>query len=431
MSTSLIEWLYIDDSADSSKQGALIMFPRMINRWNVAALMVSKWESHKVVIVTNYSNEFMKSSVDISGTKWTDLELIPFPLVSYSDIDGIRKYLNNTEIDIIIFDDARMLATIMPALDFSTINAKIIVLSTWGDTMTQLDTVTSKLPELKLASLNLLKDNTDISWQTAKVKLSDRQIVYYDLVRSYELKADSKISYPLTRMLTLYSYPDNIMKDTLVVKTICETDQISIPDKLESPNTWLKLKYLKSLADDGPKLLSIIDGVIAEWPSKQLIITRFNNRYGVDLIKSFFQLMIRNKLCPYDISEIFSSSCTDDYETSLNYLHKFNNSNSGVMITNISPFIPLKDVAVIHLADTYSFLTLSAILDRCHKRHLSKDHSLVVYSHIATHPQEKSSDEALHELFTKSLADADKLYYGLITSASSIVFDSQIGLVVK
>jgi hypothetical protein len=249
MSITLIDWLYTDDSVITSgqsninmsnnfeKQGALIIFPRMLDRWNVASLIVSKWEDYKVVIVTDYPNEFMETIYDndLSGTKqiqWTDLELIPFPLIKYSDLDSINRALKNTEIDIILFDDARMLATISPALQFndfssqthSIIQPKILVLSTWGDTLQQLDIVTSKLPGLRLLVLDIINDIANVEWKTARVSLSPRQLKYYDQVRIREIKdiSEHSISYPITRMLTLYAYPDKIMMDTLVHKSICE-----------------------------------------------------------------------------------------------------------------------------------------------------------------------------------------------------------------
>lgn len=450
MSTTLIDWLYTDDPNGSSKQGALIMFPRMIDRWNVSSLIVSKWEGYKVVIITDHPNEFMETTTDIAGTKWTDLELIQFPLTSYSDLDVIRRYLKNTEIDIILFDDARMLATIVPALDFTIVQPKILVLSTWGDTSKQLDIVTSKLPELKLLSLDFINDTAAISWKVSRVPLSERQLRYYDQVRVNEIKdTNSKIQYPLSRMITLYAYPDKIMADTLVVKNICETDQTTYPDTLGLTNSWigdplwiptssvsrswLSKAYIASLCNDGAKLSSVMDGIISHWPFKQVIITRFNHRYGVDLIKSFLQLMIQDKKSPYEMNEIFSVSCTDEYERAINTYHKFNGSASGVLVTNIVPLVPLKGVSVIHMSDSYSFLTLKAVLDKCHKRYLSKHQQkdLIVYSYIASHPREKSSDEALYETFAADVRNADRIYSGLIGASSHIVFNPKMGLMVK
>ena len=121
LTPSLIDWLYLNE-----KQDALIIYPRMIDKWNVASLIVSEWEGYNVFIVTDHPTEFMNTFYNIKTTPWTNLELVPFPLIKYSDISHINLLFLNTEIDIILFDDARMLATISSSLDFSSINAKII-----------------------------------------------------------------------------------------------------------------------------------------------------------------------------------------------------------------------------------------------------------------------------------------------------------------
>lgn len=324
MSTSLIDWLYTNDSNGAFKQGALIIFPRMIDRWNVASLLVLKWEGYKVVIVTDHANEFASTMTDTLGTVWTDLELIPFPLISYSNLDEINRYLHNTEIDVILFDDARMLATISAAIDFTNIQPKVIVLTTWGDTLKQLDIVTSRLPDLKLLSFDVISDTIGIQWKVTRSPLSNRQLKYYDMTREKELKVESQIPksseatsglfnlpYPLTKMLTLYAYPDNIMAETISHNHICESDTSTHPDKLGMAGSWLTKAYIDKLCDDGPKLSTILDGVIANWPLKQIVITRFNHRYGVDLITSFLKLLAQEKKNPYELSEIFSISCTD------------------------------------------------------------------------------------------------------------------------
>lgn len=467
MATTLIDWLYTDDFttelstvksisypftttnimsrstvpnapidniiSNSSKGGALIVFPRMLDRWNVASLIVSKWEDYKIVIVTDHPNEFMNTTMDISGARWTDLELIPFPLLKYSDLSEINRALQNTEVDIVVFDDARMLATIAPALDVSKVYPKIIVLTTWGDSMQHLDIVTAKFPEIKLLTLDMINDTVNIEWQLARVQMSDRQLRYYDQIRAREISesSDHVINYPITRMVTLYAYPDNIMTDTISHKYICETDQSTLPDQLIK-STWLNSSYIETLPDNGPKLLSVLDGIISNWPAKQVILTRFNHRYGVDLITSFLQLMNKSKKSPYELNEIFHTSCTDEYETSLNTFHKFNNIESGILITNIIPLIPLQNVSIVHIVDSYSFLNLNTVLDRIHKRYLNKERKdIIVYSHIATHPSEKSSDEALYEKLVSNINEANRLYSGLISMSSRILFDPNLGLIVK
>lgn len=434
MATTLIDWLYIDDK---TKQGALVLFPRMIDRWNVSAIITSRWENYNVVVVTDHGTEFMETisnTPDLNGNiaEWTDRELIPFLLINYSDFQGINRALHNTEIDIILFDDTRMLATISPKLNFNSVAPKIIVLTSWGDTFDQLNIVTASLPYLRLLTLDLLSDVSDINWKLVSVSMSQHQLKYYDQIKSREDIEKSIIPYPMTRMLTLYTYPEQIMADTLAHRSICETNQTIMPDNINMKDSWLNSGFIDRLHEDGPKLEAVLDGVISNWPSKQLIITRFNHRYGVDLIVSFLQLMNINMKNPYELDEIIHTACTDDYEFSINKFHKFNNLKSAILITNIIPLIPLKDISAIHVVDSYSFLNIKMVLDRCHKRYLNKSATdLTIYSYIATHPTYKSADQSLQDSFMLNVKDAHRIYTGLISQAGHIVFNPETGLVVQ
>lgn len=428
-----MEWLYIDNTndADDIKQGALITFPSMINRWNVTSLIVSKWENYKVVIVTDHPNEFVEVTADISEqSAWTDKELIPFPLLKYSDLDDINTALQNTEVDIIIFDSARMISIIAPALNSkvtSIFQPKIIVLTTWGETVSQLNIVTTIFPDLRLLTLDIVSDLPIIQWNIVQVQMSNRQLLYYNSIRTHELQDTSHIlPYPLTRMVTLYTYPDTIMKETLTHKYVCQMNQTSSPDDISEPDSWIEGSYLSTLSNDGPKLLSLLDGIIAHWPAKQIVTTRFNHRYGVDLITSFLQLTCMGKTNPYDLTEIFHISCTDDYETSINTLHKFNNTKSGILVTNINPYIILKDISIIHISDSYSYQGIQTLLDR-----LCKRSNISIYSYCALHPSEQSSDDALYQDLLTHIIEADRIYSGLASMGTKLSFDPVQGLIIR
>lgn len=431
-SLPLIDWLYAEEINNiNSKQGALIIFPRTINRWNISSSIVTNWEKYNVIIVTDYPNEFISTTEDsnlLPFEKWSELELVQFTLLKYSDLLDINRSLHNTEIDIILFDDARMLSMISTVLDFTNINPKIIVLSTWGDTMEQLGIVTEKLPGLRLLTFNIINDITDIQWLTISVKMSDRQLKFYKQGRELELEArpHSYITpYSITRRLTIYAYPDNIMNDqNIIYKPICESES-NFNEKLQ-----ISLKLVNDLENDGAKLASILDGIVSHWPAKQIIISRFNHLFGTDLIKSFLEFQINSKLNPYDMSEVYYTSCTSHYDDNLNNLNKFSDSKSGVLITNIVPLISLKNIEIIHIADSYSFKTIKMVIDKCHKRYLNNI-GIKIYSHVATtNGEEPSSDSSLHDIFTQHIVEANNIYSGLITSGDKIVYNPVDGLIV-
>jgi hypothetical protein len=443
----LLDWLYTIDNKNQPKQGALIVFPQMIDRWNIASMIVSSWDRYRVVVITDQPDDFMQTIIDTSSnlnsdyqSDWKHIDTIPFRLIKYSQLDEINKALHNTEVDIILFDDARMLATISPGLIYDDIKPQLIVLTSWGDTKSQLDLITSYLPNLSLLSINLISDTSSVEWKKIVVPMTARQFYYYSEVRYRELRHSQEsntfqLPYSTSRMLTLYTYPESIMADTLAHRSICETDQTTYPDQLNN-QTWLNPDVLRTLEEDGPKLSALIDGIISHWPLKQIVLTRFNHRYGVDLITSMVQLLTDAQQNPYELDEIYHISCTDNYEDTINRLHKFNQATSGILITNIVPLIPLHDVSVIHVADSYSFPTLMTLIDRCHKRYLNQNQqNLVIYSYLASIPpvefiESESADQFLYNKLIEDLSATNQVYTGLIRNSRRIVYDSEHGLLV-
>lgn len=460
---SLLDWLY---TGPETKSGALILFPRMIDRWNVAATIVSKWDRFRITVVTDYPDDFIhtinsssSSSLTTStpaqsggsqagyspATNWKHLDTSPFQLLKYSQLEEISRALHNSEVDLVLFDDARMLATIAPGLALNIIRPRILVLTSWGDTQPQLDSVTSRFPGLELLALNLISDSADIEWERINIPMSERQFYYYSVVRYQEIDRESnnnlnspsipKIPYPKSRMLTLYTYPESIMEDTLQHQSICETDQTSTPDTLIG-QTWLNSEYLQRIEEDGPKLASILDGTISQWPAKQIILTRFNHRYGVDLIQSFFQLLTEAGHNPYELDEIYTTSCTHAYDDNITALHRFNQATTGILITNLTPLIPLYQISVIHIADSYAFPTIIGTIDRCHKRYLQPGQHLKICSHVATlgtheFVEAQSADQALADHLDQQRTQADRLFEGLLTQSLAIVYDPSNELIVK
>lgn len=432
MVISLLDWIYSSNDIN----GAFILYPHTLNRWNVSSFIISKWDNYKIVVVTDYPDEFYKIFTELDNTHWMDLELIRFSLVKYSNIDEINNLLHNSEVDLILFDDARMLSLISPLLSFNDIETKILILTTWGDSPDHINLITNTVTHLYLLSFNFPSINSlNLKFHIYSSTLSSSQLSFYNKIKDYESKLHRQtISYPITRMITLYSYPssiqDSIINDLNNDLNICSSDNLSITDNLTS-DTWLNKDFINSLPDDGPKLLSVIDSVISHWPSKQIIITRFNHRFGVDLIFSFFQLFTQNLKNPYDSHNIYKISCSDDYNVTLSKLHQFNENNSSILITNIVPLIPLDDISYIHIVDTYSFPTINSLLDHTYKHSLSHDKNikdLNINLHIATHPVIQSSDVSLVNSLLTSVDNYNQLFLTLTNNSYKLSFSPELGL---
>jgi len=204
-------------------------------------------------------------------------------------------------------------------LDTSNVAPKILILSTWGDSFHQLEVATAIFQGLYFLSMNIIKDTSNVEWKTLRIPMSSRQCQYYSQIRARE--DTSNIPYPMSQMVTLYAYPDNIMKDTLSHRMICETDVTTYSDvwskRNDNSSTWITPEALTTIEEHGPKLAAILDGIISNWPLKQVVMTRFNHRYGVDLVVSFLKLLEANGKNPYNEYNIYHVSCTNDYDDNL------------------------------------------------------------------------------------------------------------------
>lgn len=335
--------------------GAVISFPPSLNRIDIINLLLSELTTDdKTIIVVDTSNI-------------------------------ILSHINNA--DIVIFSDIAMsslLSSIQPY--------KIIFLSTWGDTLRHLVNITDRFPNLPLLKLDIPSDPLKITWIETRIPLSNRQLFYYNKVRTEEMNAPPSnrvVPYPVTRMLTLYTYPDHIMRKTLT-QGCYSTKSLFTPTSLDE------------LRSNGPKLANILDEVVNNRSCKQIIITRFNRYYGVELIRQFLELIV-------DKSEIYSTSCSDS--NICNTLTKFNEARTGILVTNIIPLIPING-DIIHIVDSYSFLTLRGFL----RQIINND--ICVYSYIATHPDELSADEILYNNLVGYVNEVNKIYSILINTAT-------------
>jgi hypothetical protein len=284
MAVTLIDWIY-----DGPGIGALIVFPPMLNRWNVAAMIVEPWKMYQIVVITDSIAEFESATAHVSEHQ--------FILHTFSDLLAINQLLQNPAVDLILFDDAKMLSIILEGLDVEgegprNYLGKIFVLTTWGDMSSQLEIVTRKLPSLHLLTLDFINDTAAVEWHQIVTPMSPYQYGFYTHLRQYETSNPSTLSYPLTRMATLYTYPAEIADDIIKHQRICQTDQTIFPDADAPGQTrWMHAGYLDLLEENGAKLGAVLDGIVAQWPHKQVVLTRFNHRYGVDLITSFLDLL--------------------------------------------------------------------------------------------------------------------------------------------
>lgn len=333
----------------------LIVFPYMIDR----KVIIQKIISSPMTIITD----------DCENT---------FPnilFVKYSDIDTIRRSLNQHSI--IIFDNARMFSIILPILDIKNISCKIFILTTWGDLNPQ--TLLNLFPNLWRYLIP--SPSYKIEWLYIKVPLSPKQLEHYSYIKSLENESNVKnISYPMTRKITLYL--DN--KSQLCNSTnLCP---IISKDDFE----------LNSIQSNSPKLYNLYQNIDSYRSVKQIVLTQYHIEVLSNVLQSFDPIVV--------------SSLNNENDVK-NKLDLFNQEESSILLTNITPYISLKNVSIIHIVDNYAFPSIVALLNKCYKQNLK------IYIYVGTIKDEISSDEALFNDLINNIYYAHNTYDHLIESS--------------
>lgn len=404
MSVQFINWLY---SLEPPSQSSVIIFPRIFNRWNIITILVSEMDKYNIVIVSNYIEKFK----EIQDTNWKDLELTRFPLISYNNIEQLNQFMNNPDIDFIIIDDVNEFSLISSRIT-SNVETKVVFLSTFGDDINNIIMLNNKYKNLSLLLFNVSNDKY-FDWKIINVDMSPKQQYYYDRLTNVEIEKNIK-DHQLTSKVSLYIYPVNILSNTLIKNN--SKDVI-----LDS--TWMNCETINNLNTDGNKLLALLDSIVSNWPSKQIVISNFSEYYGVDLIVSFLKLLIKDKQNPYESSEILSMTDKNNKEDIFDTQNKYNMLKTGVLVTNIVPTIPLDGTTVVHIPDSYNFILFRDILDHINRSNTDK---LMIYIYLAN----KSVDTILYQHFEEELRKAMKAFTGLKSLAKSIAFNDNLGLVI-
>lgn len=366
MNRTLVDWLYTTEKGLGQRPGALITYPKTLNSSNILTLLCQTNQSHMVAVV---SNSHQDAEINLN----------------YTNLDDISSTISNSEVDIIIFDSIRLLSTIISDLTIKPSRCKIIVLYTWGDTESDLTHIFSHLPDLRLLNLHIIAKPYILTIDTIAVALLPVHL--------------NSLDHQCNRPSTLYMYPHHIKHN------ICQASELSMSDNYLAADTWLTENMLLSLNERGPKLVSIIDSVIANYPAKQIIYTINHNRSGIDLISSILTIMADKRQSPYTNIYQVSSLSEEITET----LNMYESASESLLITNITPYINLATPTIVHVIDDYQVGRVLTLLDRC--RSVDK-----LYVHVASNTVEVDQAQKL----LQSLEEIDILWNGLETQGLSL-----------
>jgi len=200
--------------------------------------------------------------------------------------------------------------------------------------------------------------------KSLNTSINSKGIVIFDDVSAASIFSLLNLEKPRARIIILSGWGDDLENLDTITKTLPRMDLFSL-SLVEDVN----IKWEFSQTDNLP-LQSISDGVIGNWPVKQVVITDSN----LDKILSMFEKLSKDKKNPYEPEEIISiSSTTQEIDLKL---ETYNSLSNGILITNPEILITkssilLKDVSVIHLFGTYSIDNLKMLLEKCYNKNLT------------------------------------------------------------
>lgn len=127
-------WTYTSD-IDDPNCGSLILYDPNIKLPQIMSLLSNSFKTNIVVLVT--------ATPEI----YSHLNIFTY---TYFDIFNIKSLLVNYNIELIIFDSVTNLSSLTSSCNFDNVYCKIIILSTWGDEITDLQFILEHIPNLKL-----------------------------------------------------------------------------------------------------------------------------------------------------------------------------------------------------------------------------------------------------------------------------------------
>lgn len=224
----------------NTEKGTLLIYSPNYYSWNIIATIVSRWDKYNIIIVTTHPNEF---TTTILPDKWIDRELVPFTLISY---DEINKYINNSEVDIFIFDK-------IPNINLNNINNKVIILTTWGDDYNNIS-----LSGLKLLSFNLPFETKIVSITNDPYNnLLDNIIANYPQKQFILTSNTDEIKYLTYLQIANGQNPYN--PDDLIITNTIMNDSETKYDIIHIFNNYPLINIVQLMQSNYPKIIYIYD----------------------------------------------------------------------------------------------------------------------------------------------------------------------------
>jgi hypothetical protein len=343
---------------------------------------------------------------------------------NYSNADSLLRLKN----DLIIIDNLEDAKTLQDNNKFDFItqllknNNNVIILTTFGLTQKDLNNFTNIFTSTTVFWASFVDKPFILKRIVHKTKMTSRQENLYDIIRDEEIKDNSNdTNFKYSQRICNIDLPDTISH-------LIDTDDE--PSVNEMMNQFINSSNnnsfdFKTFLQDAPKIKDLIEKIKQFSNEKQVIYTRYNKHYGVQMLKILFE---------YLEYKVFSSISTMTKQQHLQEIENFNNEeNPCIYITSFTftHNYNLYNITQLHLLNSDSHV-LHSLLDIMFKYRLyvDKKYKLTVHSYICENNNNNlNADSITFKNFVESQKTLITLWETVSQKATSLFINSEDGLI--
>lgn len=378
----------------SDKPGALMIYPPSLD----ISFVLSDFHSNQRLSLQDKKPLFMVSPhVNLPSL---------LPRVSYESLSP--TLLDKT---ILFVDDISLFlltAFSLPPNSFPpSLSSTILFFVTLGISEQQLSQLSTILPGLPHIYLSYLPNRIQLGYALILTHMTPTQSQTFDLERQNELYfANSSLPHQYAANTYLKSMK---IGNYLYPFPSTSVDTTFPPDDVKNNGGWVTPDSPLS-----PKIARLLQ-LVKETPGRHVIYSRYNERYGVQLLSAFLTL--------HDIPHILFLN--DD----ITMLHRFNQENYKVLLLNAAPPLPIWNVSSIHFLEGYTLDTFNSLLSNIFRdnNYPRGKHLIVIYSHIASKADGNNAADISYYLpFAQKIEALAQTYTTLVVNSRFLTSNNHL-----
>lgn len=219
-----------------------------------------------------------------------------------------------------------------------------------------------------------------------------------------------------TKQVGNFVYPEDIQR---VLDLPRERRVEAAPDQ-PAPLGWINQQAIQELGQRSPKLQRLLTLILGQRDQRQIVFSRFKNRYGVNLINAFLTLL--------GVPTMMITGDDRKVEQRQRKIEQFNQLPSGILLTNIPLVSDVTNVTSVHFFEGFDEAAYRGIMDHVFKAGLYPDqatiHIFIYVTQRLNPPGADAADAISYRIFSERHVMQMDLYNRVIVGSIPIWFDA-------